>query len=86
MGAHNLFHQLFIRKVNVMENASSKKRVRQLLLRVGGDDHDGALFGLHRALGLVDIKLHLIQLPEQVIGEFQIRLVDLVNQKHHLFL
>ena len=32
------------------------------------------------------VKLHLVQLPQQIVGEFQIRLVDLVDQKDHLLL
>ena len=39
---------------------------------------------MREGLGLIDIKLHLIQLPEQVVGELQIRLVNLVDQEHHL--
>ena len=69
-----------------MEDAAAQERVRQLLLRVGGDDHDGALLGFHCPLGLIDVELHLVQLPQQIVGELQIRLVDLVYQEHHLLL
>ena len=41
MGSHNLFHERLIWKVDIVENASAKECVRQLLFRVGGDDHDG---------------------------------------------
>ena len=67
-----------------MENAAPQKRIRQLLLRVGGNDHNGALLCLHGALCLIDIELHLVQFPQQIVGELQIRLVDLVNEKHYL--
>ena len=69
-----------------MENTSPEERIRQLLLRIGCDDHNRAVFRLYGALCLMDIKLHLIQLPEQIVGKFQIGLVDLVNEQNHLLL
>ncbi|MPM29981.1 hypothetical protein SDC9_76523 [bioreactor metagenome] len=35
-------------------------------------------------LRLRDIKLHAVQLPQKVVGKFQIGLVDFVNQQDHL--
>ncbi len=86
MHPHDLLHQLPVREIDVMEDAAAQERVRQLLLRVGGDDHDGALLRFHCPLGLIDVELHLIQLPQQIVGELQIRLVNLVDQEHHLLL
>ncbi len=67
-----------------MENTSAEKSVRQLLFRIGGNYHNGAVLCLDGAFRLMDIKLHLVKLPEKVVGKFQICLVDFVNQKHHL--
>ena len=36
----------------------------------------------HRLSGLVDVKLHLIEFEQKVVGEFDVRLVDLVDQQH----
>ena len=33
----------------------------------------------------MDIKLHLIKFPKQIVREFQIRLINFVNQKYNLF-
>ena len=69
-----------------MKNTAPEKSVRQFLLRVGRDNHNGAVLCFHRPFGLIDVKLHLVQLPQQVIRKFQVCLVNLVDQKHHLFL
>ena len=37
---------------------------------------------LDRLSGLVDVKLHLIEFEQKVVGEFDVRLVDLVDQQH----
>ena len=78
------FHLLLLRELDVVEHAPTEESVRQFLLCVGGDDDDGALLGLYGLLRLRDVELHPVQLPEQVIGKFQIRLVDLVDQQDHL--
>ena len=68
-----------LRELDVVEHAPTEESVRQLLLRIGGDDDDGALPGLYGLLRLGDVELHPVQLPEKVVGKFQIRLVDLVD-------
>ena len=37
---------------------------------------------LHRLSGLVDVELHLIEFEQKIVGEFDVRLVDLVDQQH----
>ena len=69
-----------------MEDAPAEEGVGQLLLGVGGDDDDGPLLGGDGLLGLGDVELHLVQLPQQVVGELQVRLVDLVDEQDHLLL
>ncbi len=32
--------------------------------------------------GLVDVELHLVEFEQEIVGEFDVRLVDLVDQKH----
>ena len=86
MDADDLLHLLLLREFDIVEHAPAQKGVRQLLFRVGGDDDDGALLRPDGLLGLRNVELHLVQLPEQVIGELQVRLVDLVDQQHHLLL
>ena len=73
-----------VREGDVVEDAAAQEGVGQLLFRVGRDDDDGALLCLDRLLGLGDVELHLVQLPEEVVGELQVGLVHLVDQQHHL--
>ncbi|MDT4851343.1 hypothetical protein FQZ97_855210 [compost metagenome] len=35
---------------------------------------------------LVDVELHAVEFAQQVVGEFDIGLVDLVDQQHHLLI
>ena len=86
MGADDAGHHLLIRESDIVENAAAQEGVRQFLLRVGCDDHDGALLCLDGLSGLRNVEFHLIKLPEQVVRELQVRLVDLVDQKHSLLL
>ncbi len=32
----------------------------------------------------MNVKFHLVQFPQKVVGKLQIRLVDFIYQKHHL--
>ena len=69
-----------------MENTSAQERIRQFLFRIGGNDHDGTVLCFDCPLCFMDIKLHLIQLPQQIVRELQIRLVNLIDQQHYLFI
>ena len=44
------------------------------------------MLGPDRFFRLGDIELHLVQLPEKVVGELQVRLVDLVDEQDHLLI
>ena len=68
-----------------MEDTTAQERIRQLLLRIGSDNHDRAVLCLDRLSGLRNIKFHLVKLPEQVVRELQIRLIDLVDKENRLF-
>ena len=82
----DLRHQLLVRELDVVEHAPAQEGVGQLLLRVGGDDDHRPVSGGDRLPRLRDVELHPVQLPQQVVGELQIRLVDLVNEQDHLLL
>ena len=84
MHPDDLRHQLLIREVDIVEDAPAQEGIRQFLFRVGCDDDDGALLGLHRPARFRNIEFHLIQFPQQIVGKFQIGFIDLVNQQDHL--
>ncbi len=65
-----------------MKEAAAQEGVGQFLFIVGRDDDDRALLGTDGFTGLVNVKLHAIQLLEQVVGKLDIRLVDLIDQQH----
>src|ERR1700683_4542428 len=82
----DLRHRRFVRKADVVEKAAPQKGVRQLLLIVAGDDDDRPVFGVHRLARFVDVELHAVQFAQEVVGELDVRLVDLVDQQHRLHL
>jgi len=61
------------------ERAAAQERVRQLLLVVGGDDHDRASPRLDGLAGLVDEELHAVEFLQQVVRKLDVGLVDLVD-------
>src|ERR1700728_2867045 len=75
-------HRLRVGKADVVKEAAAQESVGQLFLVVGGDDDDGPHARPYRLSGLVDVKLHLIEFEQKVVGKFDVRLVDLVDQQH----
>ena len=69
-----------------MEKAAAQERVGQLFLIVRSDNDDRPVLCLDRLTGFVDEELHAIQLDQQIIGELDVGLVDLVDQQHHLLI
>ena len=67
-----------------MEEASAQKGVGQLLLVVARDDDDRAMPRFDEFASLIDVELHAVDLAQQIIREFDIRLVDLVDQQDRL--
>ena len=67
-----------------MEEAPPEERVGELLLVVAGDENDGPLLRGYLLLRLVDMKLHAIELQQQIVGKLDVRLVDLVDQQDRL--
>src|SRR6185295_2913995 len=51
-------------------------------LVVGRNNNDGAVPGLDGLVRFVNIKLHAIEFLQQVIGELDVGLVDLIDQQH----
>ncbi len=77
----DLFHGFRVREPDEMEEAAAQKRVRQFFLIVRRDDDDRTLFGADDFLRLIDVELHPVQFQQQVVREFDIRLVDFIDQQ-----
>ena len=75
-------HRVGIGKADVVEEAAAQERVGQFLLVVRRDDDDGTAARLHGLARLVDEELHAIEFLQQVVGELDVGLVDLVDQQH----
>ncbi|GJE68747.1 hypothetical protein CHKEEEPN_0266 [Methylorubrum podarium] len=74
--------RLGVGEPDVVEEAAAQEGVRQLLLVVRGDDDDRAVFRADRLAGLVDVELHPVEFGQQVVGELDVGLVDLVDEQH----
>src|SRR4029077_17006007 len=75
-------HGVRIRKLDVVEKAAPQEGIGQLFLVVGRNNNDGAVPGLDVLVRFVNIKLHAIEFLQQVIGELDVGLVDLIDQQH----
>ena len=75
-------HGLAVGEADVVEEAAAQEGVGQLLLVVGSDHHHRPVPGDHGFAGLVDREFHAIELEQQVVGELDVGLVDLVDQDH----
>jgi hypothetical protein len=65
-----------------VEDAAAEEGVGQLLLVVAGDDDHRAQGGHHLVAGLDDAEAHAVELVEEIVGELQVGLVDLVDEEH----
>ena len=77
-------HRRLVGKADVVEEAAAQERVGQLLLVVAGDHDDRPVAGRPGLAGLVDVELHAVELAQQVVREFDVGLVDLVDQQYRL--
>ena len=75
-------HGVGIGKADVVEEAAAQECVGKLLFVVGRDDHDRPPASLDGLAGFVDEEFHAIELLQQVVGELDVGLVDLVDQQH----
>ncbi|CAM2160920.1 hypothetical protein PT2222_90138 [Paraburkholderia tropica] len=74
-------HRGRIGKADVVEEAAAQEGVGQLLLVVRRDDHERTLLRLDEFARLVDVELHAVEFAQQVVREFDVGLVDLVDQQ-----
>ena len=63
-----------------MEEAAAQEGVGQFLFVVGGDDHHRPVLRRNGLAGLVDEELHAVEFEQQIVGELDVGLVDLVDQ------
>jgi hypothetical protein len=68
------------------KKAPAQERVRQLLLVVAGDDHDGSYACFDELARFVDPEFHAVELEQQVVWKLDVGLVYLVDQQHSLLL
>ena len=78
----DLLHRVLVGELDVVEEAAAQEGVGQLLLVVGGDDHQRPVLRDDHLARLVDVELHAVQFAQQVVRELDVGLVDLVDQQH----
>lgn len=86
MGMNDLAHHVRIGEGNVVEDAAAQESIRQFLFRIGRNDDNGPLFGADRLPRFGNVKFHAVQFPQEVIGKFQVRLIDFINEKDALLI
>jgi hypothetical protein len=73
-------HRVAVRESDVMKEAAAQESVGELLLVVGRDYDQRTMSRPDRPVRLVDVKLHPVELVQQVVREFDVGLVDFVDQ------
>ena len=72
-------HEIGVREVDEVKHTTTKEGVGKLLLAVGCHNHDGPMFGFVAVPGLHHDEFHHVQLVQEIVGEFHIRLVDFID-------
>ena len=85
MHIDDLPHGVGFGKFDVVEKTAAQKRVGQFFFIVRGDEHQRSGVGLNQLAGLVSIKLHAVELAQQVVGEFNVRFINFIYQERHRF-
>ena len=65
-----------------MEDTAPQERIRQLLLGVARDHHHRTVLRRDRLVELGDVEAHDVELVQQIVGELDVCLVDLVDEQH----
>ena len=81
----NLPQSIWLRKTDVVEKAPAKEGIGQLFFIVGGDNYHWAMAGFDGFTGFIDMKRHTIEFLQQVVGKFDISLVNLIDEQNDLF-
>ena len=81
MHRNDLAHGLCFWKLDVVEEATAQKSVGQFFLVVGRDEHQRPVFRFDELARLVAIKLHAVDLAQQVVRELDIGFINLINQQ-----
>src|SRR6266704_5886465 len=79
---HDLLHRFLVGEAYVVEKTAPQKSVGQFLFVVRGDEDDRTLSRLHELPGFVHEELHAVELAQEVVGKFDVGLVDLVDEEH----
>ena len=85
MHINDLPHGVGFWELDVVEEATAQKSVGQFFLVVGSDEHQRTGLSLDQFAGFVAIKLHAVEFAQQVVGEFDVRFIDLIDQQRHRF-
>ncbi len=80
---HDVAHGLAVGEADVVEEAAAQESVGQVLFVVGRDDDQRTMPRRDGLARFVHVEFHAVQFAQQVVGEFDVGLVDLVDQQDH---
>ena len=83
MHVHNLLHGVGVGEFDVVKKAAAQKCVRQFFFIVRGNEHQRPVFGFDQLARFVAVKLHAVDLAQQVVRKLNVSLVNLINQQRH---
>src|SRR3546814_16682531 len=65
-----------------MEKTAAQKGIGQIFFVVRGDADQRPVPGVYGLAGFVDMAFHAVEFAKHVVGQFDIGLVDFVDQDH----
>ena len=80
---HDLAHGVGFGELDEVKEAAAQKGVGQFLFVVRGDEHQRPVLGLDEFARFVAVELHAVDLAQEVVREFDVGLVDFVDQQCH---
>src|SRR5437870_12948002 len=84
MHMHNLYHQVTSWESDVVKDTAPQEGIGEFFFRIRRDEVNRPVFRHNTLVRLENIKIHLVEFVQQVVGKLDVRFVNFVNEQHHL--
>ena len=81
---HYLVHQFTPGESDLLKDATSQEGIGEFFFRIGRNNDDRPMLRYDALVRLENVKMHLVELIEQVVGKLDIGFINFVDEHHHL--
>src|SRR5262249_21246380 len=85
MYMYDLGHQVAAWESDVVKDATPQEGIGEFFFCIRRNDDDSPLLRYNALVRLENVKMHLIEFIEQVVGKLDIGFIDFVDEHYHLF-